>query len=274
MDRDNRDLLKTRKVVNDGLQDSELAKASDHLSQRRKLIKASTAVVPALMTLRSGAAAALTSSAHRCLNNPNTDLVTGTLETGGTTDPFVLGDEINELTAEGLPNDQLVRVAAKPAKYLTFTYTPGHSDNERTVTYYFIRKTQEPFPWTNLDDWHIYNQDGYLLNDKQREKLPETKPELIEAWDKEAAIMFYGVESVHSPGSLNLVEESNATLAVPVPVGVTIDMMNSPILVYLAAYYTEVNGVITMTYYPMPQGDALLINGSCLTSIAPKFQML
>ena len=248
MDNYNRDSLKTRKVVSNRLQDSKVAKASDLSSQRRKLIKASAAVVPAIMTLRSGAAAAMTSSANRCLTNPDTPINT-TSEVGGI-EP-VLGD--NEVVP---PLDEWLRVTAKPG--MLIRYATGNSSEK---PYYLTRKDNTSFGWDNLDGWLIYDKDG-----GERDNL-RNKENFITAWNNRVA--FYGVDSY--PGSMVFINNSGDPVNPPVPELVSSYMTISTTLVYLLAYYDPDTGVIT--YYPMPQGEALLVTGSCLVSINPAFQL-
>jgi hypothetical protein len=210
--------------------------------------------VPALMTLRSGAAAAL-SSAYQCLAREDTPINTNS-DLGGI-DP-VLGDEQNEEL------DRWLRVAAWPA--MMITYTPGNSNNPKP--YYFIRKEDPIWPWTDIEGWLIYDKDGSLVGAGQRRHILEDS-DFINEWTNNA-VAFYGI---YSRDGLELVEESEipVALAYPVPESVVRDMRNSSTMVYLLAYYDEGSGAIS--YYPMPPGDALLITGSCLCSIDPlKFQ--
>lgn len=254
MDNNNRDSLGTRSVVKDG--PHAKTNASGLSNQRRKIIKASAASIPAIMTLRSGAAAAMT-SASQCLARTDTPINT-TSDLGGV-DP-ILGDA----ETDDLSLDRLLRVAAKPGMMTTYVARSNHKQK----TYYFIRKDEPYWPWTDLEGWLIYNKNGELLSERKRKKrLGDNK--FMDAWENKSTA-FYGVDS-HD--GLIFVEESAipVALALPLPGAVITDMMNSTTMVFLVAYYDEFTGEIT--HWPMPKGEALVINGSCLASIDPlKFQ--
>ena len=225
--------------------------------QRRKLIKASAAVVPAIMTLRSGAAAAMTSSANRCLTNPDTRINT-TSDIGGI--PAVLGDEVPPL-----PLDEWLRVTARPGMKLM--YATGKSNNYKP--YYLIRDDNNTSSlWTDIEGWLIYDQDGALKDGGARRNMLGNV-DFMTAWSN--AVAFYGVDSY--PHGWVFIVKSGGAVTPPVPGGVSSAMKISTTQVYLLAYYNAGPPVV-VTYYPMPrEGDALLINGSCLTSINPAFQI-
>ena len=221
--------------------------------QRRKLIKASAAVVPAIMTLRSGAAAAMTSSANRCLTNPDTRINT-TSDIGGI--PAVLGDEVPPL-----PLDEWLRVTARPGMKLM--YATGKSNNYKP--YYLIRDDNNTSSlWTDIEGWLIYDQDGALKDGGARRNMLGNV-DFMTAWSN--AVAFYGVDSY--PHGLVFIDEYGGDITIPG--GVSSAMRTSTTRVYLLAYYNVATGEVT--YYPMQQGEALMITGSCLCSINPAFQI-
>jgi len=223
--------------------------------QRRKLIKASAAAIPVIMTLRSGAAAAMTSSANRCLTNPDT-LIKTESDIGGI--DYVLGDEYPPP-----PLDEWLRVVAKPGMKLMMP--SGQSSKYKP---YYLIKDNTSSSWDDIEGWLIYDKDGELKVDNPREKLLGHSY-FTTAWNTRVA--FYGVDSY--PHGWVFIDKSGGAVTPPVPGGVSSAMKISTTQVYLLAYYNAGPPVV-VTYYPMPrEGDALLINGSCLTSINPAFQI-
>jgi hypothetical protein len=218
----------------------------DITTHRRKIIKASAMVVPAIMTLRSGAAAALTSSASRCLND---DTRFETADVGSIDQ--VLGDE-----DPAQPLDEWLRVVAIPGMILMYA-----TGNSAAKPYYLIRKDNTSSNWTELDGWRIYNEGG-----DERDNLRD-KAIFMTDWNNGEAVEFYGVDPY--PGDMVFVNESGDLITVPGPV--SSHMKTSTTRVYLLAYYNV--DTKNITYHPMPQGQALAITTSCLCSINPAFQL-
>jgi len=261
MHQDNRVSLKTRKIGGSRLlqKNSKEAETSDLSNQRRKIIKASAAVVPAIMTLSNGAAAAMTSSASRCFSNPDTPInITSDPALGvdvGGIDP-VLGDY--ELAP---PLDEWLRVMASAGMKLM--YAPG---NSALRPYYLVRQDNTTYSWDDINGWLIYDRDGNLKDGGARQHLLDDAS-FMTAWDNRVA--FYGVDS--SPNEMVFIDASGGAVSPSVPAVVSDVMKTSTTRVYLLCYYNPDTGVIT--YWPMPQGEALLITGSCLCSINPQFQL-
>ena len=225
-------------------QAGKVAVESTVSEHRRKIIKASAAVVPAIMTLRSGAAAAMTSSANRCLNKDDTPINT-TSDVGGI-DP-VLGDY-----EPARPLDEWLRVVSW--SFFKCMYATGNSAEK---PYFLIRKDNSSLGWPDLEGWDIRDMNGDLRDNLRK------KDDFITAWNNRVAM--YAVDSY--PDGMKFIGESGAAVTVPEAVSSYIKISTTQ--TYSLAYYKE--GDITI--YPMPQGDALLITGSCLCSINPTFQL-
>ena len=101
--------------------------------QRRKLIKATAAVVPAVMTLRSGAAAAMTSTYH-CTARDNAAALEGV-------------DYVLEAPDDVMPHDTWLRV---PGRRVSVT-----DDNNQVYTCYCV-DTGAGDP--NLRGWQCFNE--------------------------------------------------------------------------------------------------------------------
>ena len=102
--------------------------------QRRKLIKASAAAIPAIMTLRSGAAAAMTSTYH-CTARDNTFAREQGVD-------FVL-----EAVDQVLPHDNWLRITGKKV-------TKTHQG--QTFTFYCVETGEGTVP--ALGDWQCFNE--------------------------------------------------------------------------------------------------------------------
>jgi hypothetical protein len=113
---------------------------SEISSQRRKLIKASAAVIPAVMTLRSGTAAAV-GSTYGCTTHDNT--VAQEVGVAQVLDPDSSG---------GLTHDHWVRV---PGKRLEAN-PPGGGNT--TVIVYCVETGSGGGP--SAPTWNCYNEDG------------------------------------------------------------------------------------------------------------------
>lgn len=213
---------------------------SDH---RRKIIKASAVAIPAIMTLRSGAAAAINSS-YQCLNHPGAD---------NENIDLVLGDDVNDP-----PHDEWVRMEAKPGKIVT--YTTGGSAN--TVTLYGIRKNVTTATWDDWRGWDYYDDQGPVNANSLNNNNFQT------AWPM--AVEFYCV-----PGELSgltcISEQGGAPIDLPAVVETAVNASTTS--VFLLAYYNQANGDIT--FYPMPKEMAVSpITESCMCSIRPVNQLL
>jgi len=232
-----------------GTENGKLSEMHGISKQRRKLIKASAATIPALMTLRSGAAAAVASS-YQCLNHPNTT---------GAIDP-ILGDN-----ADDLPHDQWVRVDAKPGKIIK--YSKGSTTN----IVYCIRK-----PGGSLDlvgGWDFYDDAGkYIKN------LPTADANAIQdAWG--TATTVYYVAS--APSGFFCTSETGGVSGIvncPVLPAFFMALVNNEqyistvqVLAYVE-FYPD-GSVAAITHFPNQTDMAKPFTASCLCSIDPTFQM-
>jgi hypothetical protein len=205
--------------------------------QRRKIIKASAAAIPAIMTLRSGAAAAMNSS-YQCFNHgenaANVDLV--------------LGDEAGERLFNP-PHDEWLRMSAIPGFIVEYDST----------TYYGVKNTEAA--WDNEGDWTWYylNNSNGNLSTKNSNSNP-----IKNGWDSKTA--FYCILGTLGVATVYLDEDGVEITGIPGAILTVIEA--SKIFVYLLCYYNPDNGDIT--YHPMPRGDGVSpITESCMCSIRP-----
>jgi len=225
------------------LQTGEVAEDRDVSKHRRKIIRASAAVVPAIMTLRSGAAAAMVSS-HQCFTHgPDTTDI----------DP-VLGDEEGDP-----PHDEWTRMDAKPG-YVT---TGNNGKN-----YYALRKESSAYPWEDARGWNWYPpqfvHNGQIITDP--EDIAEND-NINSGWANRIA--FYCLPA--DPTGWNCIDETGAFISTPVAPFLIpdADLQDSKVIVKLLCYYDPVTGY--MSYYPMSSeiAGAMPITGSCMCSINP-----
>lgn len=251
MKNNKRDLPGAQNTTPSGLQPGKAAKAGDLSRQRRKLIKASAAAVPAIMTLRSGSVAAM-ASVYQCLNHPGADPTS--------VDP-VLGDgkDIDGNDIIEPPHDEWLRVAAKPGKICTY------EQGGKTVTYYCLRVNGTTYLWDDIEGW-----EGYYDIDKS----PKTgiqlrdKDKFMAAWPDAVDFYCLNVES-GSTEDMVFINEYNETVT-PTILSDYIDASST--LVLLLCYFNpDTNEVFC---YPAEQGEAMLVTGSCLCSINPSYQIL
>lgn len=212
-------------------------------AQRRRLIRASAAAVPVIMTLRSGAAAA--TSLHDCIER---DASRARTELGP--EDQVLGDDPGETAL-----DEWVRVVGKAGRKVVKT-----SGNTPT-TWYCIRNKDSSAAWDDLNGWDCYDEDSKPVN---------TSSNLKNYW--QYATNFY---CVNKAGGWDCVDERGA----PVTPTVSPDNITKGKDVYLLVYVGSFDGQITgTTYYPKIAmvGDvsASPITGSCLCSVDPNFNIL
>ena len=230
-----------------GMQSERLTEISGISIQRRKLIKASAAAVPALMTLRSGAAAAVASS-YQCLNH------------GATTDNKILGD--NDLDP---PHDQWVRVEAKPGKIVTYT------NGNNTINLYGIRKISPPLDsWDLIAGWDFYDSDGNII------KNPSNSIAFRNAWPY--AITFYYVPTDTPPGFVCTSSSGSASGKTNCPIipnsvitDVIIPSQTTVLLLAYVEFYPD-GSVAAITHFPNQSDTAKPFTASCLCSIDPTFQ--
>ena len=150
------------------LQTGEVAvdrKVSEH---RRKIIKASAAAVPAIMTLRSGAAAAMAST-YNCTARDNKAALNE-----NTAPDYVL-----EASDGILPHDHWVRV---PGKRLELEVNPPGGGNTTTTTIvYCVETGSGGLPQSPT--WQCFNEDGSDFDGKLNKNT-------IEAGDDVALLAF------------------------------------------------------------------------------------
>jgi len=218
-------------------------KVSEH---RRKIIKASAAVVPAIMTLRSGAAVAMASS-YQCFEHgaDATDV-----------DP-VIGD------GDGIPHDEWTRMDAKPVYCIT-------GDNSKK--YYALRKESTTYAWEDVEGWDWYHpnfaNNGKIISDPA-DILAETN--IINGWVNRIAAYCIPAD----PTGWYCINEYGETISTPLNPFVipAADIEACKVIVKLLCYYDPVTGYIN--YYPMKNeiAGALPITESCMCSISPTFQL-
>ena len=228
--------------VIDGMQSERLPEISGISSQRRKLIKASAAAVPALMTLRSGAAAAVASS-YQCLDRE------------ATVDNKILGDNDSDQP------DQWVRVEAKPGKIVTY------KNGINTINRYAIRKNPPPLnSWDSIDGWDFYDSDGNITN--------PNSDAFRDAW--QYAITFYYVPSDETFVCTSLSGGKSGKIDCPIIPSSVIDdvIIPSKTTVQLLAYveFYPDGSVAGITHFPTQSDTAKPFTASCLCSIDPTFQ--
>ena len=229
------------------LQTGEVADDRDVSKQRRRIIRASAAVVPAIMTLRSGAAAAMVSS-HQCFTHgPDANNV----------DP-VLGDEEGDP-----PHDEWTRMDAKPG-YVVI----GNNSKE----YYALRKDSTAYPWEEAEGWNWYRpnfaSNGNILSDPADILADDN---IIGGWVNRVA--FYCMPA--DPTGWNCIDETGVPISTPLAPFLIPDahIQDSKTVVKLLCYYDPLTGY--MTYYPMQSelAGAMPITGSCMCSINPTYQL-
>jgi hypothetical protein len=229
------------------LQTGEVAEDRDVSKHRRRIIRASAAVVPAIMTLRSGAAAAMVSS-YQCFTHG---------EDASNVDR-VLGDEEGDP-----PHDEWTRMDAKPVYCIT-----GNNSKK----YYALRKERTAYAWDEVEGW-----DWYPPNFVKNEKIISDPADIvandniISGWVNRVAV--YCVPA--DPTGWNCIDERGVFISTPLAPFVIpdADIEACKVTVKLLVYYDPVTGY--MSYYPM-KGEiagALPITGSCMCSISPTYQL-
>lgn len=214
-------------------------------NQRRKLLKITAAAVPAIMTLRSGAAAAM-ASVYQCLNHPGADT---------TNIDLVLGDEWDEDDdSSDLPHDEWVRMAAKPGKMVTFVNGKG-----KLKTVYCLRANDTSYEWDEVEGWI-----GYFKNKKQNGFKLRNRSRFMAEWPNATA--FYCLPG--DPSGWNCVDETGAVILPTIPDHA---ISRSEAQVYLLVNYDQETGILA--YYPVVQEVGVPITGSCLCSIDPTYQL-
>jgi hypothetical protein len=230
-----------------------MAEQSGISSQRRKLIRASAAAIPAIMTLRSGGAAATSSFFHRCLDQavPATNL-----------DP-VKGDADNSLPQ----NDAVVYVEGRQGKQVNAV----HKNSGQPLTYYGLRKNGTSLGWDDYLAWDWYDAaNGDLKNQTSLQNTLANYPAVFDQ-----AMDFYCVYTSPNRGWVCTAKDGS-----PITPSIKGDngtfwaslLQTHTTNVYLIAYYNPLTGEIT--YYPMPQDyEAVTFTASCLTSVDPAIQL-
>ncbi len=220
-------------------------------TRRRKLIKASAAAVPAIMTLRSGAAAAA-ASMNGCIVR---DAARAELEIRD--EDRVLGDDPGEPA-----HDEWARITGKAGRQVLSTL--GASSNE--VVFFSIRNENSLVEWDDIAGWDFYRTNGVPLNSANVNKISDAE------WN--AATNFY---CVNKAGAWECVAESGRPVTPTVPHNIDFDAGKD---VFLLVYVgTSMDGhIIGSTYYPkialVQDRSASPITGSCLCSVDPDFNIL
>jgi len=222
-------------------QTGEVAADKAVFEHRRKIIKASVVAVPAIMTLRSGAAAAM-ASAYQCFNHgPDTNNI-----------DLVLGDDENDP-----PHDEWSRMEAIPACLIT---------GNNSKTYCGVKNANSS--WTEAQDW-----DWWFIDENHGlTQAPSTSGNIKNGWANKTAL-YCIAGSANEPTVCW--DERGANITSSIPVAILAKIEASDILVGLLVYYNPDNSVLT--YYPMERGESLAvqpITESCLCSINPIDQLL
>ena len=210
-------------------------------SRRRQLIKASAAAVPAIMTLRSGAAAA--TSLNGCLER---DADRAAIELGDA--DKVLGDDASETAL-----DEWVRVEGRAGQRITVT------GGNAAGVYDCIVKDDSSLAY--------YDSNGVFIDPN----TPGNNGVLNQIKNGDA-INFYCILKL---GAWECVDEGGNLIDTTVP-DTAVDAGK---MVYLLVYVLSFNGHITgATYHPHPprvlDQPADPITGSCLCSVDPNFNIL
>jgi hypothetical protein len=207
-------------------------------ARRRTIIKASAVAVPAIMTLRSGTAAAMNSSYQCFLHGADATNV----------DP-VIGD------GDGIPHDEWTRMDAKPVYCVT-------GNNNKSS--YALRKENTTYTWDQVEGW-----DWYPFNFSSNGKILSTPEEILGdahipgAWGGRTAVYCTPAD----PTGWNCIDEDGNLVNTTIPDQAISDCN---VIVKLLVYYDPDSGY--MGYYPMTNelpGVALAITESCMCSIRP-----
>lgn len=232
----------------DSAKAGRVAEQSGISSQRRKLIKSSVVAVPALMTLSSGAAAAVASS-YQCINQQDTTGI----------DP-VLGDDVNDD-----PQDPWVRMPARPGYFVS--YQVGVNDWK---FYGLWRDDPLGFTWDQIQGWDWYANNpnnGHLVTLTTPADIL-AKDQLVNAWS--GRIAFYCVSGDPSTGAppYTCWDETGSTIT---PTIDPLVIQGHTTLVQLLAYasFDQNGNLIGLIYYPQAQGTAQPVTASCWCSIDP-----
>ena len=208
--------------------------------QRRKIIKASAAAVPAIMTLRSGAAAAMNSS-YQCFNHGKDDARVD----------LVINDP-------DPPHDEWLRVEAIPG------YVVIGANNSKE--YYGVKNAKSS--WINAADWTWYYLDD---KGKLKKQNPNSSSDIDNGWDSKTA--FYCIAGIAGVSDTVCWDEYGNNITYNIPSEIIAKIEASTTLVKLLAYYDPETGVTT--YYPMDRGEVNQpITESCMCSIRPISQLL
>ncbi|MDH3980383.1 MAG: hypothetical protein OEU91_07735 [Gammaproteobacteria bacterium] len=215
-------------------------------ARRRRLIRASAAAVPVIMTLRSGAALAVT-SLHACIER---DAKRAAVELGP--EDQVFGDDPGET-----PHDEWARVGGKAGKKVTFT--SGQSGNQSI--WYCIRNADSTAPWDDIQGWDCYDESGVLANNTTIQST---------AWA--AATNFY---CVNKAGIWECVDEGGGPVTPTIPAAGIDAGKDVLLLVYVTSYDGEITGATNYPHITLIRDQrATPIGGSCLASVCPDFNFL
>ena len=229
------------------LHTGEVAEDRDVSKHRRRIIKVSVAAVPAIMTLRSGAAAAMVSS-YQCFTHG----------ADATDVDRVLGDEEGDP-----PHDEWTRMEAKPVCCIT-------GDNAKR--FYALRKESTAYTWDEVEGWDWYHpnfaKNGQIISNPA-DILAE--PNIVNGWVNRIAC--YCVPA--DPTGWNIIDETGLIISTPLDPFIIpdADIDACQVTVKLLVFYDPATGY--MSYYPLESEvpGALPITGSCMCSINPTYQL-
>ena len=244
-----KDTLPQHKLANNNPAAEGSAPADTVSARRRKLIRASAAAVPAIMTLRTGSAAAI-ASIHGCIER---DAAEARVTLGP--EDNVYGDDPSEAT-----HDQWARVVGRAGCKVTIS--AGSSDN--TTVLYCIRNTVSTPNWDDIEGWDCYDSSYNQVNNNS----------IKNKWDTADKLKFYSVNETTGWKHINEVGQDMVPEPT-IPASALNDGRDVLLLLYVATYEGEIIGG---TYYPriaaVSDQVASPITDSCLCSVDPNGNFL
>ena len=219
-------------------------------ARRRKLIRASAAAVPAIMTLRSGSAAAV-ASLHGCIERDAA--MAQLLEEKDN----VYGDGSDELT-----HDQWARVVGKAGMKVTIT----HGNSDSATDYYCLKNTTSTQNWEDIEGWDCFHDNGNQVSQVDSNAIKNR-------WDTAEKLKYYSLNKTTGWEHIN---EFGHDMIPPPPSKIPFgDGRDVYLLLYVASAYGEISGA---TYYPRVAAvnDVMAspITDSCLCSVDPNGNIL
>lgn len=204
-------------------------------SQRRRIIRGSAAAIPVIMTLRSGAAAAVT-SAYQCVARDAKETA-------------LLGNRPEDVLMQ---HDNWVRYVGKVGKWIKVT-------RGSNVINYFAILTKDG-DWATRENWTFYDSDGSLLPGSSINSISDS------VWSSATVFYCVMIENVWQFAQENYMQG-------PLPTVLIADTeIDKGINAYLLVYVSVDDGfsITAATYYPYTfDGTGANITGSCWSSARP-----